>query len=507
MAGPINELQRTKAIPLFLVTIVIGMSILVLLPSRSWAQSEQSGAVLIVVLDVSGSMLEGAGNGQTKIEVAKAALASLLADIPDGASIGLRVYGSQLAPGPDGSEVRRRNCESDTELLVPVSQLDRAALGAAVDQLQALGDTPISLALNEAAGDIPDGSLGTIVLISDGRDECFPFGFGADPSETAAELFEEGIRVRKIETVGFQVEDDPAAVQELRDIAEAGNGSFTSVESPDELAEKIRPIFAGALQIADQLGGDPVVGGDGIESAPMLKPGRYTDTLTPGEPKYYKVAVRQNVPLSITATVFDLPARPGTSVRVEVLPEDLNDGSVDLAAPEIAVLRDEAGLDRTGADSARLERSWSWTGGSPVWDQFYRVAIDGEDALAQEYVVEIDYELPVYSNSAECPPGSECDFQRLVTEEQEQISSVETAIAEVQSAAGPDQLRRLEADSAELDGAINMAEAELSNAQSERDSRRVQGLLGLVATIALGAVAAGGLGLIVASKRQRGSAL
>ena len=55
---------------------------------------------VLVILDGSDSMNEDAGNGGTRLDAAKAALGELIDAVPDGARVGLRVYGNTLAPLP-----------------------------------------------------------------------------------------------------------------------------------------------------------------------------------------------------------------------------------------------------------------------------------------------------------------------------------------------------------------------------------------------------------------------
>ena len=78
-----------------------------------------------------------------------------------------------------------------------------------------MGDTPIGLALQRASTDIPAGSTGTIVLFSDGRDECFDAdldgdpasgpSYGQDPCEIAKTITGGDAAVDRVVTVGFRV--------------------------------------------------------------------------------------------------------------------------------------------------------------------------------------------------------------------------------------------------------------------------------------------------------------
>jgi hypothetical protein len=50
-------------------------------------------------------------------------------------------------------------------------------------------------------------------------------------------------------------------------------------------------------------GGTPVVGGGSYNTAPLLKPGRYADTVAAGETVYWKVAMRKGQIVRVRATV------------------------------------------------------------------------------------------------------------------------------------------------------------------------------------------------------------
>ena len=83
---------------------------------------------LLIVMDASKSMSKPTGDGTTRLQAAKAALRTLVKDLPDGSRVGLRLYGHRVS-----GATRAEGCR-DTELVAPVGELDRAAL-AATDRL------------------------------------------------------------------------------------------------------------------------------------------------------------------------------------------------------------------------------------------------------------------------------------------------------------------------------------------------------------------------------------
>ena len=130
----------------------------------SWTELRKRARVLLVI-DVSGSMGEGAGTGQTKLELAKeAAIDSLSLFAPDD-DVGLWVFTTDLANGADYQE------------LIPIGPL-----GPNIDEfrrqirsLVPLNGTPLYTAIHDSVETMraqldPDRINGVVVL-SDGRNE------------------------------------------------------------------------------------------------------------------------------------------------------------------------------------------------------------------------------------------------------------------------------------------------------------------------------------------------
>ena len=129
-----------------------------LLLSAAPARAQETGGgdrSVLIILDGSDSMNEPAGDGRTRLEAAKAALGELIGAVPEGAQVGLRVYGSEV------SDVSRAEGCKDTKLVSPVGPLDRDALKAKVDALEGKGRTPIGRSLLKAPGDLTMGTRPT----------------------------------------------------------------------------------------------------------------------------------------------------------------------------------------------------------------------------------------------------------------------------------------------------------------------------------------------------------
>jgi len=273
---------------------------LVLGPPPAGAQSEEAPGAVVLVLDASGSMLEPDGQGGTKIDTAKAALRTLIDELPAEQQVGLRVYGHRVP-----SRQKAEACQ-DTEAIVPVGPLDRAQLRGAVDSFQALGETPIGLTLQQAAADLPGDTSGAIVLVSDGRDECFP-ELGPEPCQVARDLAAQGVELQ-IEAVGLQVDD--AARTQLQCIADATGGTYVDVTDASRLADELTRAEARARR-SFEVRGQVVEGAPSMIDATPLDDvtGTYTDTILTGEELWYSVEVLAGHDTQATVTL-DASANP-----------------------------------------------------------------------------------------------------------------------------------------------------------------------------------------------------
>lgn len=295
-------------------------------PAAAQQGDDPGPEVVIFVLDLSGSMNEPFDAGQTKLEAAKAAFSEAFANISPDALVGLRTYGDQIAP--TSPENRQASCSTDTRLVTPVAALQRDALIREVQGFSALGDTPMGLALQAASGDIPAGAKGTIVLFSDGRDECFDAdldgdpaagpSFGEEPCAIARGLLDGSSGVERVVTVGFATDETAAA--ELQCIANATAGAYTAIETAADARDILPELLVelSAPREAERLAGREIVGSEEIETAPDLQDlglvgaSRllYTDTIEMNSERVYRVPNFQPGGGTLTATVFGLPPEP-----------------------------------------------------------------------------------------------------------------------------------------------------------------------------------------------------
>ena len=247
-------------------------------------------APTMLVLDASGSMAAADPTGGTKMDAAKRATHTLIDAVPDGAPVGLAVYGTKTG----SSDAEKQAGCTDVTVLHGPEPVDRAALTGAVDGLSPRGYTPIGAALRAANDALPHSGPRSIVLVSDGIDTCAP----PDPCEVAKELASSGTDLI-VHTVGFGV--DEAAREQLTCIAQQTGGTYTDAPDAGSL-DKVLPRVTSAALRNYQPGGLPVTGTTSVDGAPALEPGPYLDVLAKNQRKYYAVDVPAGSTVYFTAT-------------------------------------------------------------------------------------------------------------------------------------------------------------------------------------------------------------
>ena len=282
------------------------------------APTRAPSEVLLLIVDSSGSMREPDGAGSTRMASARAALREIVTALPDSLDVGMRVYGHRVA-----SADKAAACQ-DTELVVPVAQLERELLLGTIDRLQPLGETPIGLSLQQAAVDLPAGVPATVILVSDGEDECFP-DLGPEPCAVTRDLVAQGVDLR-LETIGLQVA--PGGAEQLRCMAEAGGGQFTSVADAGLLAEAIAAAQNRSLRTF-QVRGEAVSGGPSLIDATPLTPGTYTDGILDGETLWFAVDVGEDGEVTARWTVRTADVPTDAALALE-----WSDGAAERVAVE-----------------------------------------------------------------------------------------------------------------------------------------------------------------------------
>jgi len=465
--------------------LVLAVAVLFLLPTSADAQDPSlPDQVIIFVIDLSGSMNEGFDGNRSKLDVAKESFGEAFANVSPDAMIGIRVYGDQFAATSPAS--REENCTQDTRLVSPIERVDPEALIDDVFSFSARGDTAIALALDAANSDIPEGTLGTVVLFSDGRDECFDAdldgdpevgpSYGEDPCIVAQRIAGDGVdlRIDRIETVGFGA--DAAAEQELRCIADSTGGSYTAIETPADAQEVLPELLAviSSPREAQRLGGTAIVGSESQEGAPDFArldsgvgDGRYTDTIAMNTEKWYRTSPYGPGAGTFTATAFGLPAQEGLDFDLRMFVPS-SDQTFFTSQGD-----DDAGLPRRPTASIRCP-GCSITGLSEDVEVFWIVSLSSENpALGGTYDLELLTEGTAFGGSETgCVEPQACWYEQQIPIRE---AAIEDASAEL-AALGPVEtddggeivipdLAPLQRDLASQKAALDTAESEAVDAE------------------------------------------
>ncbi|MEI5907453.1 VWA domain-containing protein [Bacillus spongiae] len=186
-----------------------------------------------VILDASGSMAQDVG-GKTKMEAAKEEIMNFVEGLPEGANVGLRVYGHK---GSNADSDKKLSCSS-SDIVYPIEPFTESKFQSALNGVQPTGWTPITLALNEAKKDLSkyDGRNNTniVYLVSDGIETC-----DQDPLVAAKELYNSNVSPI-VNVIGFNVNGE--GQQQLKEIAKSTEGIYQNVEDQAELKSELDKI-------------------------------------------------------------------------------------------------------------------------------------------------------------------------------------------------------------------------------------------------------------------------
>jgi serine/threonine protein kinase len=226
---------------------------------------------LMFLLDASGAMRMEL-DGRERFDVAKEILGRVVEKLPEGAFLGLRVFGARRQATEPGAEV-------DTQLVIPPGPLDRRVAKTQLDLLRVRGKAPLTLSLVEMSKDVgrfpPDLDVSAVLLV-DGRETDRK----ANPLVAVADLAGSR-RGMKVHVVGFNEEDDD--IQErLAKMAEAGGGRLLKAKSAQDLLSQVlaATVKEDAFVVLDAEGREVLKGRLGERH--VLPEGRYTFVLGQG---------------------------------------------------------------------------------------------------------------------------------------------------------------------------------------------------------------------------------
>ncbi|KAB8131784.1 VWA domain-containing protein [Gracilibacillus oryzae] len=188
-------------------------------------ESDLSPINVSILFDASGSMDEMI-SGKTKIQLAKEAVNSFVASLPEIVNISLTVYGHK-GTGTDNKEL---SCKSIEEIY-PLSSYDEDSFQAALDSFSSAGWTPLAGAMVSATQKLSnangDNEENIVYIVSDGMETC-----NGDPVIAAKKLNQSSSNAI-VNIIGFDVNDE--GQQQLREVASAGAGEYSTVRTEQEL--------------------------------------------------------------------------------------------------------------------------------------------------------------------------------------------------------------------------------------------------------------------------------
>lgn len=178
----------------------------------------------MIVFDASGSMW-GQIEGQTKIEIAKKAMAEISFGFDDQQVVGLMAYGHR----------RKGDC-GDIETLVVPSIGTASSIAAQIQGIQPKGKTPLSEAVKMAAEQLKfTENKAEVVLITDGIETC-----DLDPCAVATELENLGIDF-KAHVIGFGLSADQG--KQVACMADITGGQYVSADDATGLNDALAQVI------------------------------------------------------------------------------------------------------------------------------------------------------------------------------------------------------------------------------------------------------------------------
>lgn len=223
----------------FAVSLVLGLGVAPVGPGFAGMGDCSEDAML--VFDASGSMAEMGFNGLDlpRIMEARIAVRQVMPRVEAYRRIGLITY------GPGGGDA----CSNVEQHFPPIANAAHPVT-VAVENVSPDGETPLTEAVRAAVATLGGAqTLGSVVLVTDGRETC-----GGSPCQLAAEIAaEEGVTVH---VIGFRVRgrafqwdsakdsDDPAHGKTVaRCLADRTDGTYVNAESTEELVIALQQVL------------------------------------------------------------------------------------------------------------------------------------------------------------------------------------------------------------------------------------------------------------------------
>lgn len=192
--------------------------------------TKQKKMNVVVLMDASGSM-KGKVAGETKMELAKTAIAKFMEQIPADANVALISYGHV---GSSDKNDKAASCAA-VESFYPLAPYQAENFSSSLNAFEAKGWTPLAGAINKA-GEIlqayqAEDYANFVYVVSDGVETC-----DGDPVAAAQQLQSQNIKA-KVNIIGFNVDNE--GQQQLKQVAASGGGEYITVDDRAELEVQI----------------------------------------------------------------------------------------------------------------------------------------------------------------------------------------------------------------------------------------------------------------------------
>jgi hypothetical protein len=243
---------------------------------------------LEIILDASGSMKLPLGK-KTRWTTAHDVLSQVLGKLPTDFNVGLRIYGHRE------SSRSLKTC-TDSELVLPIQQLNPQSILSAAEAVKPRGETPLIYSVLQSINDLKDVGGGTVIVITDGEESCH-----GDPVKAAAQLKASGLDI-VLNIVGFTTGQEVR--KQLGGFAQATGGRFYGADNGPTLARALEmaAVERFPYSVVDATGKE-VASGEAGGGAEELPPGEYRVVVTAGETslkaEHVRVALAQQTTLRV----------------------------------------------------------------------------------------------------------------------------------------------------------------------------------------------------------------
>ena len=192
------------------------------LPQDNYAEDER----LLFILDFSNSMSEYL-EGRRKVDLMIDTMRSILPNLPNNMSVGLRVYGHRKGITPFEA------CRASS-LIAPVTENNGLNIRDSLAEISPRGMTPITYSLKQAVKNDFLGYSGKkhIILLTDGGENC---------DESPCTYVMELIKIRKdvkIDVIAFNI-DDEDDLSQLECTSLVTSGKFYNAKTAAELVKSL----------------------------------------------------------------------------------------------------------------------------------------------------------------------------------------------------------------------------------------------------------------------------